>query len=71
MAESWEHYFRGEELREAGKLIEKGICPECEQPSLIRDDVRKEWLCNECGLLISEDSPCLSDNGNESVGRWL
>lgn len=58
MAESWEHYFRSEELREAGKLIEEGICPECEdeKPSLTRDDKRKEWICNICGLVISEDS---------------
>ncbi len=61
MAESWEHYFRSEELRELSKLIEKGICPECqdEKPSLIRDEKRKEWICDTCGLVISEDSPVI------------
>lgn len=51
-------HIRGEELREIGKLIEKGICPECqdEKPSLIRDEKRKEYICDTCGLVISEDS---------------
>lgn len=55
MAQSWQSYYDQEERREMSKLIEKGICPECqdEKPSLIYDDSRQEWLCNTCGLLIS------------------
>ena len=61
MAQSWESYERSEELREIGKLIEKGICPECqdEKPSLIYDKSRREWICNTCGIVISEDAPIL------------
>jgi transcription initiation factor TFIIB len=49
-------------LQEARRVEEQTRCPECGSTDLIRDYPRGEVLCNNCGLVLSEN---LLDQGPE------